>query len=244
VLLIIFYWLVPRWLKLQHNPPPPLPATLPALPLGRLAAALVVTVVLLALVPTLALRAQARAQTHAVAMATATAPGLPTPAGWSGPLTAMAAWSPAFPAADRTERAAYVQGGSRVESFFASYAWQAQGKEMVGYGNDVLAARDGSWRLQRSDTWSAATAGDESRFRRAILRDDTGAEWVILYQYRVGGRAFADGLASKLYYPVALARGDARSSIVAAAARCGADCEPATREVAAFLASLDTKVTQ
>ena len=64
VLLVIFYWLVPRWLKLQHNPPPPLPAPAPALPRGRFAAALVVTVVLLALVPTLALRAQTQAQTR------------------------------------------------------------------------------------------------------------------------------------------------------------------------------------
>jgi exosortase A len=240
VLLVIFYWLVPRWLKLQANPPPAVPATLPQLPRGRLAGALAATVVLLALVPTLALRAQA----NAVAAAGTTTAALPVPAGWTGPLAASSNWSPDFPAADGTERASYRRGDTTIESYVATYAWQAQGKEMVGYGNDVLAARDGAWRLRHSDTWSAGSAGVDTRYRRAIIRDEAGADWVILHQYRVGGRTFTGGLVSKLYYPIALAGGHAPASIVAAAARCDTDCETATRDVAAFLASLATKVTQ
>jgi EpsI family protein len=228
VLLAVFYWGVPRWLHLSHastnEPVAPAPAQRP---IRAQVVALGTTLLAMLLVPVLVGRAQARQAQASPASVVLAATDIP---GWEGPLAPDPAWTPQFPQADARSRVAYRRHGRQVEVFVAAYAFQSQGKEVVGYGNSVLG--DGPWRAaavaqpRGADTaagWLEATKGD-------------GTRWRIASQYGVGGRTFANGLVSKLYYPFAMIAGHTESRIVVAAARCGSDCDGASSSVGEFMA--------
>lgn len=238
VLLLLYYWGVPRLLKLQANPPPPLPQRDAAtVSLARIVVAGAMTAVVAAMAPLAVTRSQAAATSYAASVELAA----PAVVGWEGPLAPQSPWSPEFPGADQAWRTGWLRDGARVESFTALYAYQAQGKEMVGYGNSLLGA-SGTWKTLRQDVLPAT--GRAAALNRIVAQDSAGASWVVLYRYDVGGKAFAGGLASKLYYPVALLSGSPGSAVVAAAARCGDDCGSATRLVAGFMDSIERKVAQ
>lgn len=238
VLLFLYYWGVPRLLRLRANPPPPLPPRHAAdVPVARAIVACVVTALVAASAPLLVKRSQAAAASAAATVELAA----PTAVGWEGPSAPQSAWQPEFGAADQVVRASWSRDGAQVESFTAMYVYQEQGKEMVGYGNSLLGS-DGSFKTLSRDELPAT--GGAAALNRVVAQDAAGATWVFLYRYDVGGKAFAGGFASKLYYPIALMGGSPRSALVAAAARCGDDCESATRLVASFMDSIERKVAQ
>lgn len=238
VLLVLYYWGVPRLLRLAPNPaptPPGMAAGQAGLPRALATCALVA--LLAASAPLLAARGQAAALNM-----TSDIGEMPVAIGWDGPLAPQLRWDPRFPGADETNRASWLREGRRVESFGALYAYQAQGKEIVGYGNSLLGA-DSDWRTIQTDVITPAGAGTASN--RVVARDDLGSTWVFLYRYQVGSQTFTGGMVSKLYYPLALLRGLPRSAVYAAAARCaGDDCEEATRDVAAFMDSMQGTTQQ
>src|SRR3984957_3454743 len=68
-----------------------------------------------------------------------TAPPLPAIAqGWSGPLSAPSAWHPVFVGADSERFATYRRGAAAVEWYTADYAFQRQGRKLLGYYNSIL----------------------------------------------------------------------------------------------------------
>jgi exosortase A len=238
VLLFIYFWGVPRMLHLQANAPPPVPPRHAAkVPLSRAMVACAATALVAAFAPVLVLRSQAAAASAATSVELMA----PKAVGWEGPYAPQSSWNPDFRTADKVSRASWLREGARVESFTAMYAYQEQGKEMVGFGNSLLGS-DGSWKTLSKDTLPAT--GRAAALNRVVAQDSAGATWVFLYRYDVGGKAFAGGFASKLYYPIALVGGSPASSLLAAAARCGDDCESATRLVASFMDSIERKVAQ
>ncbi len=234
VLLAAYFWFVPRWLNLRKRPEPPLPAPSAAPRTGNAnLAAGAVTVVAMLIVPLYVTRAQAHARSEAGSNDATVRWIEPEVPGWRGPLRADERWKPQYPQADRTLRTAYERDGGRVEAFVATYGYQAQGKEMVGYGNDLLGR--GGWRRVSS----GVSAGDPAARRPATAQetvvDGYGQRWLLLHFYDVGGRTFSTGMTSKLYYPLALVAGRTDSRIVAVATRCEADCTLARARVESFV---------
>jgi EpsI family protein len=229
VLLAVFFWGVPRWVPLRHEPAAETVAPAPAQRPGRAqVVALGTTLAAMLLVPVLVGRAHARQMQANPASVAVAATAIP---GWDGPLAPDPAWTPRFPQADARSRVAYRRDGRQVEVFVAAYAFQSQGKEVVGYGNSLLG--NDRWRamavapsrpLDTATAWLEATAAD-------------GTHWWMASQYEVGGRTFASGLMSKLYYPFAMIAGRTESRIVVAAARCGGDCDGASASVGEFMAA-------
>ncbi|HET7202977.1 MAG TPA: exosortase A [Steroidobacteraceae bacterium] len=225
LLLLVFFWGVPRWLDLDHggNRRP----AVPACTRGRRAdlVALVPAVLALLLMPSLVTWASAR-QTRGVAGPPVIEPAI---AGWEGPLQADDGWDPVYAGADSRLRAAYRRNGQQVEVYVAAYAFQAQGKEIVGYGNSLLG--EGRWRSRSS----ASTTGGPRGTAWLVATDPAGGRWTLAREYLVAGRSFSNGWSSKLYYPLAMLAGRPESRVIAVAARCGDDCAAASEAVSGFM---------
>ena len=113
------------------------------------------------------------------------------PPGWSESGPAGAAWQPRFDGADRRLLRHFTDAaGRRVTVAIGGYERQAEGREVVGYGQGAIDPA-GPW------AWSAALpsidGGRTERLLRGgpVLRD--AATW-----YVVGGRATGDPRAAKL----------------------------------------------
>ncbi|PKP99947.1 MAG: EpsI family protein, partial [Alphaproteobacteria bacterium HGW-Alphaproteobacteria-13] len=113
------------------------------------------------------------------------------PPGWSESGAAGAAWQPRFDGADHVLMRHFTDAaGRRVTVAIGGYERQAEGREVVGYGQGAIDP-EGPW------AWSAALppvgGGRTERLLRAgpVLRD--AATW-----YVVDGRATGDPRAAKL----------------------------------------------
>lgn len=229
VLLALYFWAMPKLLDLQPNVPPPVAGgrAAPQVSLA-VAGAMAVTLAGLFAVPVLVHRAQAAVTASAEGSA-----GAPVLDGWLGPLPAAGSWRPEQAGADRTERVAYRNTGTEVELYQAYYRSQAQGREIGGYGSNLLAGTD--WTIVDARAVTVAATQPAFSYVQLTVAGRDGKQWIVGYFYDVGGRTFTRELLAKLYYPFALLQERPDSRVIAAAVACGDDCGAAATELNRFL---------
>jgi exosortase A len=214
---------------------PPRPADTPTTPAATnidagswpAGLALVVALAALALAPALswvAMRGDARAVAASL---------LPVRVSdWSGPFEASSSWRPIFIGADRERFATYRRGAAAVEWYSADYAFQRQGRKLLGYYNSIL----GIGGLTVFD--QGMEADGPRRFVTLQLRDREGAKSLLWYVYKIGSRTMTSGLRAQLWYGVSSLAGPVDSRIIAFRAKCELDCAAAREQLRLFAASI------
>jgi EpsI family protein len=152
--------------------------------------------------------------------------------GWSGPLAPSSTWRPIFMGADRERFASYWHGASAVEWYTADYAFQRQGRKLLGYYNSIL-GKGGFTVLDQGLQADAA-----QRFVNLQLRDQEGAQSLVWYTYKIGEQTMTSGLRAQLGYGVTSLLGPVDSQIVAFRAKCEPDCAAAREQLRLFVASI------
>ena len=152
--------------------------------------------------------------------------------GWSGPLAASSTWRPIFIGADSERFATYRQGASAVEWYTADYAFQRQGRKLLGYSNSIL-GKGGFTVLDQG-----IQADSAQRFVNLQLRDQEGEQSLLWYAYKIGERTLTSGLRAQLWYGVTSLAGPVDSQIVAFRAKCEPDCAAAHQQLRLFVASI------
>ena len=144
-----------------------------------------------------------------------------TPPGWSqGAESATPDWNPVFVGTDNVIRAIYQNPiGRRVQVYLASYAVQAQGKELVSYGNSLIGPADGS-----IESSSRATSGEVAR--ELVVQSPAGRA-VIRYYYLIGGHVTDRGIVAQVWYGLSALRRETAASVFAMRAACLPDCDAA-----------------
>ena len=164
------------------------------------------------------------------AAAVATSPSSVRVPGWSGPLAASSPWRPIFMGADSERLATYRQGAASVEWYTADYAFQRQGKKLLGYYNSILG--NGGFTVLDQGVDSVRT------FANLQLRDEDGARSLLWYAYKIGERTMTSGLHAQLWYGVTSLAGPVDSQIIAFRAKCEPDCTAASQQLRLFVASI------
>jgi exosortase A len=231
---LIPFYIVAR--RLERNDPgprrePPAGARAGRVPMGRLA-----LVCLMLLAPALL-------WLRPVPDAAGVALTLPAVPGWEGPQDPTTGWVPKFNHADVAVRGAYTRAGATVDAYVNWYATQAQGREVVGYGNYV----EGDWPVvSRAARGLELDRGDALPVREIIIRSPTDERRVVWSFYRIGRQAEISPLRAKLIGGWQVMTGRHGAGIVAASSACEGDCDAARARVAAWLsaaaAPLDTEL--
>jgi exosortase A len=153
--------------------------------------------------------------------------------GWSGPqLEQGDGWRPVFVGADRSQMGSYrnVHRGTIVEMFAAVYAQQAQGKELVGYGNSIAGADHDGLQRERVDVgWDAVE----------LKAFSDGRPWLIWYYYDIDGVRTATDRFAQIYYGLASLRSDPLSSVIALRTICASDCAAERQHLKDFVSMLE-----
>jgi hypothetical protein len=137
------------------------------------------------------------------------------PAGWSGPHAAKAGasgagWNPVFPGADYRQMGEYRRDGRRVEAFVAAYAFQQQGKELVGYDNSL--------------------SGTQL---------EAGQPFTMRHVYRIGRLQTKIGIVAQLGYALQSLGAAPVSGIIALRAACTPDCVSANTALDELMQALE-----
>jgi exosortase A len=116
---------------------------------------------------------------------------LPAVKGWQRTIAHPAfPWEPRFDGADHRLTGQYVNAkGDRVDVIVALYGWQAEGKEMVGFGQGLFAPESG-W------AWANATAAPVGGKADRIFAP--GAEREVASFYHLGGKTTGSASAVKI----------------------------------------------
>jgi len=157
--------------------------------------------------------------------------------GWAGPFEDPSGWRPIFKGADREELAAYRRGSTAIEWYTADYAFQRQGRKLLGFENSLPGA--GVTILQENVVADAARPFVDLR-----LRDPDGTQSLLWYVYKIGPRTLTSGLRAQLWYGVASLVGPVDSQIVALRTKCDADCSLAHEQLRGFVASICDAVSR
>jgi exosortase len=159
-------------------------------------------------------------------------PSLPVSVpGWSGPLTPASNWHPKFIGADRERLSTYRRGAAEVTWYQADYAFQRQGRKLLGFNNSILGLHE----LTVVDDDTARGAG---RFVDLKLQDTDGAQSLLWYVYKVGTREMTSGLYAQLWYGVRSLAAPVDSRVMAFRAECKPDCAAAHEHLRLFVASI------
>jgi EpsI family protein len=153
-------------------------------------------------------------------------------AGWSGPLVGSSAWRPVFVGADREWSATYRRGASTVEWYMADYAFQRQGRKLLGYYNSILG--DGGFTVLDESMVSEGSGA----FVNLQLRDQEGTQSILWYVYEIGPRTMTSGMLAQFWYGVTSVAAPVDSRIVAFRAKCEPDCTVAREQLRLFVASI------
>ena len=162
--------------------------------------------------------------------AVAAAPSAVSVPGWSGPVAASSTWRPIFIGADSEQFATYQRGAATVEWYTADYAFQRQGRKLLGYYNSILG--EGGFTVLDQGVDSVR------RFVNLQLRDEEGAQSLLWYAYKIGERTTTSGLHAQLWYGVTSLAGPVDSQIIAFRAKCEPDCTAANQQLRLFVASI------
>lgn len=151
---------------------------------------------------------------------------------WQGPLPPQAGWRPHFAGADDEVRMAYASASGIVELYLNVYGNQDNSRELIRYGNNIIAPA--LW----TPLWqepSGAARGGASGWAEQHMRGPDDRVWLVTYAYLVDGRLHRSGLIAKLAYGWHSLFGAAPSGVLAAAAACApGNCDSARMLVADF----------
>ena len=152
---------------------------------------------------------------------------LPTVAGWLGPLAADISWRPHYPAASGEALMTYRQGGIEIDVYANWYVNQAQGRELIGSGNDI--AGRSVWRNAGTGSASmvlnAAGQGDaRASVREVILQSSRQGKRLVWYWYQVGSRSLVSPIEAKLWQGWQAMWGDGGAGLIAFSMACASDC--------------------
>jgi exosortase A len=150
------------------------------------------------------------------------------PGAWSGPQAANELkWNPVFLGADAQHGGEYRSDGRVVQAFVAAYAWQVQGKELVGYGNRLVEPE--------SAILASQSLPADKRITELTVANAAGARSILWYTYRIDGLQTSSGLLAQVGYGVASLAGPPVSSVVALRSACQPDCEAARAALDDFI---------
>jgi exosortase len=156
-------------------------------------------------------------------------PAAATVRGWSGPITASNIWKPVFIGADSEQLSTYRRGNAEVAWYQADYAFQRQGKKLLGYDNSIVGAN--GLTVVRQET----VTHDARPFAELKLQDAAGAQSLLWYAYQVGSRQIASGLGAQLWYGMRSLPKSVESRILAFRAECTPNCAAAREQLALFV---------
>ncbi len=149
--------------------------------------------------------------------------------GWAGPKESChGRWRPQFPSADLQSKREYSRDGAALCAFSASYLFQHQEKELIGYSVSVFDPDS-----EVVSTAVRAAAGHT--VNEVQLGDEAGADRIVWYAYVVGEREVRRGVAAQLGYALESLYGAPASSVYALSAACVPDCEFARRMLTDFM---------
>jgi EpsI family protein len=168
---------------------------------------------------------------HGDAAAVAVMPAPVQVPGWSGPVTTASAWRPIFIGADAEQFATYQRGGAAVERYSADYAYQRQGRKLLGYYNSIPGSD-----LMVLEQGIETEAG--AQFVSLLLSDQMGARSLIWHVYKIGSRTMTSGMRAQLWYGLTSLAGPVDSQLVAIRAKCEPDCDAAREHLRLFVASI------
>ena len=156
-------------------------------------------------------------------------------AGWRGPDAigpGETVWQPVFIGADESRLVRYGAGERTVELFTATYDYQVQGRELVGYGNSLTGE-------QLQIVGRRAVQERRSPLTELVLSSEREGHSLLWYYYAIGERRTTNTLLAQIQYGLASLGGAAPSSVVAWRAKCQNDCVEARRALAEFAAAFD-----
>lgn len=162
---------------------------------------------------------------------------------WSGPKSPDTVWSPRFQGAASELRGAYGGAGRRVEVYVATYHQGGQlGAKLVSSSN-LLLPPDWSVILERALDDPRIPA--QLRGARTIEAVTPQANrWVVSYLYQIDEAVTASPLLAQLEYGVRSWHGSMTARVIAVAARCHDECQPARRDLAEFWSQVGARLIE
>lgn len=156
---------------------------------------------------------------------------LPAVPGWTrAPLVETVLWQPQFKGADHRLLGRYVDAGGRaVIVAIGVYGWQAEGKEVVGYGQGAVPP-DGEW------SWTNDTAAPERGKAERIFAP--GVQREVASFYAVDGLVSGSPSQIKLQTLRNRLLGGDQSAVAIMVAADEVDGRPARPAIDAFLAAM------
>jgi EpsI family protein len=131
-----------------------------------------------------------------------------------------------------TVQGAYERAGETVEAYANWYATQAQGHEVIGYGNRV----EGDWAVVSAGTRKLELdRGDALGLREMIVTAPTGERRAVWYFYQIGQRPEISPLRAKLVGGWQVITGRHGAGLVAASAACDEACDGARERLAGWM---------
>jgi len=189
-----------------------------AAPPGRIVAGAILSTAALALGP-----AWSMAETGDTGPTVGETP--PTIDGWSGPQIYLSDWRPVFENADDEFLVAYSSESlGDVALYRAVYRSQRQGKELRGYGNSLAGPR---YRVQGSRDRAVHAGNGDVRVLEQVAVGADGNELLVWSVFAIDGRPDPMRLRSQLEYGVRSIVHAPTATVIALAAECRPDCEPA-----------------
>ena len=158
---------------------------------------------------------------------------------WQGPLPPAPAWSPRYVDPDSERRASYRSATGSVEIYVNAYSDQRQGRELVFYGNTLLAP--GPW--QRSWPLQVQTLASRDASLAAFeARAPDGSLWLVAHVYEVGGWTTTRDPLAQLRYGIGSILGPLPAGVVALAAPCDTKCDVARTLVTTFWDDMSARI--
>lgn len=139
--------------------------------------------------------------------------------GWEGPLPGRSGWMPHYGGVDDQRRLSYLsRDGSSVEVYVNLYASQRSGKELVRYGNSVVAPE--GWTQPWSQSGRKLVTPKGKVLWSLEILDASRRTWLLAYTYRVGGGLYTSEAATQLGYGVRSMLRPAPAGVLASAILC------------------------
>ena len=139
----------------------------------------------------------------------------------------------------------YRQGGIEIDVYANWYVNQAQGRELIGSGNDIAGRT--TWRKASTGSASIAldTAGQvdaRASVREVVLQSRRHGKRLVWYGYQVGSRSLVSPAKAKLWQGWQEMWGDGGTGLIALSMACTSDCTAERRTLTDSAGSLYTEV--
>jgi EpsI family protein len=162
---------------------------------------------------------------------------------WRGPESPDTLWSPRFQGAAAELRGAYGGSDHTVEVYVATYHQGGQlGAKLVSSSNLLLPP---DWSVILERTLDDPRIPAQLRGAHTIEAVSPQAtRWVVSYLYQIDEAVTASPLLAQLEYGVRSWHASMTARVIAVAARCHDDCEPARRDLADFWSQVGTRLIE